>query len=242
VPRIAVIQAIVPARGGLSRERETYLRSACLTDAEITICLPRSSPRTLSSSYEDAVAAPEVIRLAREAEADGAHAVVINCTADTAVEAVREALSIPVVAVSEASFHLAAQLAHRFTVLTFADRIAPRFRSMAKRWGMSDQLASVRSVQIPLEALPGPSQLAEQLAAAAIAAIQHDGAQLLVLGCTDFETAGFELGSLLQASGMPVPVLKPYMIGMHLAESLVAMRLAQSKLSFPTPMQVSLDS
>jgi len=242
VTRIAVIQAVVPARGGLSQDREAYLRSICLTDAEITILLPRSSPRSLSSSYEDALAAPEVIRLAREAEADGAHAIVINCTADTAIEAVREALSIPVVAVSEASFHLAAQLAHRFTVLTFADRIAPRFRSMAQRWGMSNQLASVRSVQIPLESLPGSSTLAEHLAAVALEAIDHDGAQLLILGCTDFETAGSELGSLLQASGKAVPVLKPYMIGMHLAESLVAMRLAQSKISFPIPAQLGLES
>jgi allantoin racemase len=239
--RIDVIQANRPARGRLSPEREAAIRRTSLTGATVVIHVPDGGPRSIASAYEDALAAPHVIRLARLAEAEGADAVVVNCTADTGIEAAREALAIPVVGVSEAAFHLAAQLCHRFSVLTFAARIAPRFRAMAGRFGLADRLASVRSVELPLETLPDPDRLADDLASMAAQAIREDGAEAIILGCTDFELAAGEAGARLAAAGMEVPLLKPYDIGLHLAESLVSMRLTQSKRAFPTPRHLDPD-
>lgn len=232
--RIDVVQANRPS-GGVLPPAEAAIRRTASPGTRIEFRIPDSGPSSIASAYEDALATPRVLEAARAAEADGADAVVINCTADTGVAAAREALSIPVVGVSEASFHLAAQLAHRFSVLTFAERIGARFRAMAAEWGMAGRLASVRSVEQPLEGLAEAGSLAGDLAAAAAIAIRTDGAQLLILGCTDFELAGPALADRLRDAGLTVPLLRPFAIGLAQAETLVALGVSHSKRAYPTP-------
>ena len=235
VPRIDVIQANRPATGVLSPDREMAIRGAGLSGARIVIRIPKAGPTSIIGAYEDALAAPQVLTEVVKAEEEGADAVVINCTADTGVDGAREAVAIPVVGVAEAAFHLAAQLADRFAVLTFNARTARRFRSMAARYGMSDRLSGIRSVEIALEKLPDSETLAIELERAAVLAVKEDGAEAIILSCTDFELAAAPTRERLRASGVDVPLLKPFEIGLHQAESLIAMGLAHSKLTFKAP-------
>ena len=231
--RIDVIHANVPPRGKLSEARIKSIKTAGLPGTEIVIRLPDKGVTSISSRYEDALSAPGVLAMTLQAERDGADAVVINCTADTGVEAAREAVSIPVIGVSEASFYLAAQLAHRFSVLTFADRTALRFETMAHQWNLSHKLASVRSVEMPLETSFDEAELAGRLAQAAQACVTQDGAHLLILGCTDFERVSDLLTKQLAAIGICLPIVQPFLVGVQLAESLVTMGLSFSKLTYP---------
>ena len=177
-----------------------------------------------------------VLRQVVAAEGDGADAVVVNCTADTAVQAAREAVRIPVVGVSEASFHLAAQLSDQFAVLTFAARIAPRFRSMARSWGLAHRLVAVRTIETPLEQVSHSEALIEGLVSEIRSAVTENGAHLVILGCTEFELSAGRVASRLQDEGFDVPLVKPFQTGIHLAESLVAMGISHSKLSYPPPL------
>lgn len=233
--RIDVVQATVPAGGAIDPVRRKAIETAGSPGTDIVIRLPKGAPTSITSAYEDAVATPGVMAEAQAAEAEGADAVIINCTADTGAAGAREAMSIPVVAVSQAAFHLAAQLADSFSVLTFASRIAPRFFSMAHEWGMGRQLRSVRSVETPLEDINDHSALARDLAREATRCVQEDGAHLVILGCTDFELAAGSVRQSLAADGLHVPLLCPFAIGVRQAESLVAMGLSHSALSFPHP-------
>jgi allantoin racemase len=237
--RIDVIHANSPASGKLDEARASSIRAAGAPGTEITIRLPHHAPTSITSQYDDARAAPSVLEQVLAAAREGADALVINCTADTAVEAAREAVAIPVVGVSEAAMHLAAQLADRFSVLTFADRIAARFFAMARRLGMAHKLVSVRSVEMPLEEITDRGRLAADLAQVATACVREDGAHLIILGCTDFELATLETAAHLRRAGIEVPLLRPFAIGVRQAEMLVDLALSHSKLTYPLPRDLT---
>ncbi len=233
--RIDVIQATVPAAGALDPGRLRAIEQAGRPGTQITVRLPKGAPTSITSTYDDAMATPGVLAEIRAAAQEGAKAAVVNCTADTGVEAAREAVGIPVVAVSQAAFSLAAQLSDSFSVLTFAARIAPRFEAMARRWGMAHKLMSVRSVETPLETIDDHEALAKDLAREAELCVRQDGAHAIILGCTDFELAADAMAKHLKGRDIVIPLLRPFAIGVYLAEDLAAMRLSHSKLSFPTP-------
>ena len=195
--------------------------AAARPGTNLRIRIPAGAPTSITTSAEDARATPGVLSEIDAAEAEGAEAVIVNCTADTGVEEARRRVAIPVIGVSETAFHRAAQLAERFSVLTFAARIAPRFEAMAVRWGMAGRLASVRSVEMPLEDIEDFGLLAAALLDQADACVRKDGARVVVLGCTDFENAADLVEDGLAARGMRVPLLRPYDLGLREAERLV---------------------
>ena len=163
-------------------------------------------------------------------------AFVINCSADTGLAACREAVNIPVVGAAQPAFHLAAQLTHRFSVLSFLERVNQRFEEMAWNWGLAHKLASVRSVEIPLlNFFDEQDVLVQKLFDAGMQCIQEDGAHGLILGCTDFEDVYQPLKEKFQEANVPVVLFQPYVIGVYQAYQLVMMGISQSKLTYPRP-------
>jgi allantoin racemase len=234
--RIDVVMANIPKGDALPRERESRIRAAA-SGIEMAIHVPHVGPSSITSRYEDALAVPQVVKACSRAEQAGADAVVVNCTADTGVEAAREVVSIPVVGVTEAAFHLASQLSHRFSVLTFSERTTTRFEEMALRWGLNHKLASVRSVEIPLYDFAyganHQSQLVRRLVEAAMRCVQTDGAHLIILGCTAFEMVSEDLTVQFKEECLSIPILQPYLVGLRTAEILVRMGLLYSRLTYP---------
>lgn len=211
------------------------LEAAAGPGTEISVRFIEHGPRKIESEYEDALAVPGTIEAAQRAEREGMDAVLINCTADTGLAPCREAVQIPVVGPTIAAMHLAAQLAHRFSVLSFLDRVNERFESMAFRWGLAHKLASVRSVDMSvLDILHDDEKLARDLLEASLLC-QADGAHAVILGCTAFETVSSALNQLLAQAGVPMLVLEPFPIAVKQAEALVAMGLSHSKLTYPDP-------
>jgi len=227
--RIDVVLATRLGTGPADRVRLARMRAAGRAGVDIRVRIPDGAPTSITTAQQDARATPGVLAEILAAESDGADAVVVNCTADTGVRQARDLVSIPVVGVSESAFHLAAQLGDRFSVLTFAERIAPRFRSMARRWGMRRKLASVRSVETPLEEIADFEALGRSLLTQAELCLREDGAELIVLGCTDFENAADLLRDGLAEAGRPVPVLCPFELGMHQAAAMVDMHLGRRR-------------
>ena len=92
--------------------------AAARPDAEISVVGLDRGPASLESDYEDALAVPDILAKVRVAEAEGMDAVIIDCMADPGLSPARELASIPVVGPAQTAMHLAAVLAHRFSVLT----------------------------------------------------------------------------------------------------------------------------
>jgi allantoin racemase len=68
-----------------------------------------------------------------------------------------------------------------------------------------------------------------------LAAIKEDGAHVLVLGCTGMMGVAKEMEKLLKQDGYEVPVVDPAAASLKFAESLVSMKLKQSRLTYMSP-------
>ena len=192
----------------------------------VVINIPHG-PDSMESAYDEAIAAPYILQQVVSAETEGCDAVVIDCAADPALRAAREISELPVVSAGEASYHAAMMVAGKFSVITVLPTTANEISDHLKMYGFSSRVASVRSANVPVLALEDEQKAEEHLYAAARKAIDEDGAQAIVLGCTGMMAMRDSLEKRLG-----VPVIEPYLAAIQFAASLVRMKLRQSRLSY----------
>ncbi|HJX39396.1 MAG TPA: aspartate/glutamate racemase family protein [Anaerolineae bacterium] len=211
-------------------------RAAARPDTEMSLATLDKGPPSIESRYDEALAVPDVIAKVVRAELEGMDAAIIDCMGDPGLEAAREKVSIPVIGPAETSMHVAAMLAHRFSVITVLDTLVPAFDHHALKAGLTNGMVSVRTVGIPVLELNDHSRLLEALVEQSIRAVEDDGAHLLILGCTGM--AGLVPGLLagLERKGIAdVPVIDPTVLAVKVAEALVDLRLSHSKRTYPCP-------
>lgn len=184
-------------------------------------------PDSMESAYDEAIAAPYILQQVVSAETEGCDAVVIDCAADPALRAAREISELPVVSAGEASYHAAMMVAGKFSVITVLPTTANEISDHLRMYELSSRVASVRSANVPVLALEDEQEAEEHLYAAARKAIDEDGAQAIVLGCTGMMAMRDSLEKRLG-----VPVIEPYLAAIQFAASLVRMKLRQSRLSY----------
>jgi len=236
--KIRVINPVPNAIGTSYSKDIARLTEKARSGTDLSFCYIDQGKNSIESAYEDALAVPGTIRAAIKAEQEGMDAIVINCTSDTGLSPIRECVQIPVVAPTISSMYLAAQLAHRFSILTFLERTRVRFEEIAWNCGLSHRLASVRSIEVPLTDIIHGKELVKNLFTIGKICIEIDGAHALIMGCTAFELVSNQLRDVFAQSGIPVQLLDPYSIALHLAEDLVEMGISQSKLTYPFPKAI----
>jgi allantoin racemase len=232
--KICVIAPVV-LQGGPRASLQEFAPAAWPGSQVEVVSLDRG-PVSIESEYEDALAAPDIVAKAKAAEVNGFDAVIIDCMLDPGLGAAREQVSIPVVGPAQASMHLAAMLGASFSVITVLQRLVPPLHERARRYGVLDKLASVRAIEIPVLDLEGnPRAAVEPLVEQAVLAVEHDGAHGIVFGCTGMAGLARAVGEGLCQRKYRVPVIDPGIAALKVAETLVSLRLAHSKLTFPTP-------
>jgi allantoin racemase len=239
---IAVISPILAPEhneGAGSQRNSFRLRDCANIPADFTFHYIEEGPKFILNAYDDALAVPGLLRRAIAAERDGADAIVINCSADTGLRAVREAVSIPVFGPSETTMLYAAQLADRFCVLTFDARTVGRFERIADALGVRRNVDCIRSVELPFEEISdGHEKVVDALFYEIQDVFETRGCDGFMLGCTDFEDVSPELSERLKASNIDAVVLKPFEIAVHQAYITVLMGLKQGRKSYPAPTEI----
>ncbi len=232
--RIRVV-APVTTRSFVDSTEQTYV-TAARPDNEISVVGLDRGAASLESDYEDALAVPDLLNKVRAAEREGVDAVIIDCMADPGLRPARELVSIPVVGAAQASMHLAAILAHRFSVVTILDRDTPLIERMVRLYGLKDKFASTRPVDIPvLELDKDRDRLLEALIEESTGAVLQDGAHAIVFGCTGMKGLARRVQEGLAQRGCEVPVIDPSLAALKWAEGLVETGLAHSKRTYPHP-------
>lgn len=205
-------------------------------DLKISHSLLEVGPSSIESEFDEALAAPDSIRVAIEAENAGANAVVIDCMGDPGIHACREAVSIPVLGAGQTAMHLANMLGHRFSFITVLDRIRPMIDKIIGSYGLSHKYASFQSIDTPvLELAHDIAALNAALSEKAIVSIEEDGADAIILGCTGFLGCAEAMRATLLDAGYDVPVIDPIPAAIHMAEALIKAGLTHSKVSYPAP-------
>jgi len=240
--KIRIISAIVsPRQEGVSNEelerrrRESFERRKKLyklcPETEIDSVGIEKGPSSIESRYDEILAIPEIVKRAKEAEKEGVDACVVNCFADPGVRASREVVKMLVIGPCEASLLVASALCDKFSVITVLKNVVGPIEENAKIYGVSDKLVSVRAVDIPVHELHREEEkTAKALFEEGKKALEEDGAEAIILGCTGMTGMAEKLSKELG-----VPVIDPLPTAVKFAETLVALGHSHSKLAFPMP-------
>ena len=190
---------------------------------------------SIESSYDEMLNAPGIIKVAEKAQSDGFDGIITDCMCDPALDALREKLDIPVVGPGRISMLYAADLAHRFSIVTVLENVVPILENKVMEVGLGSKLASVRSVSIPVLDLTDAKKLTDALVDESIKAIEEDGAHAIVLGCTGMMGVADNLAETLKKKGYEVPVICPVAVAVKYLEMLIALNLKQSKKTYMPP-------
>jgi allantoin racemase len=166
--------------------------------------LDEGPPHLEYHMYEHEALSP-MLAIMREAEADGCHAGVIGCFYDGGLRELREALTMPVVGMAEASLLLASTMGHKFSIIVGRRKWIPKMSDNVVLQGFERRLASFRSVDMGIpEVAADPELFFDRVLAAGRLAVEEDGAEVIVL--SEIATPAFWERAQEE---LPVPLVDP---------------------------------
>lgn len=232
--KVRVVVPVLHSDELVGKARQEYQESASPGTELSVVCLANGT-NSIESEYDMALAQPDVIRLVREAEKDGIDACTIACFGDPGAAGAKELVSIPVVGEGEAAMHFASLLGSRFSIVITERSIFPMIRRMVRMAGMEHRFASLRAVDAGV--LDFSLACVPRAIDQAVAAVEDDGADVIVMGCTG---TGVDMARMIedgvkQRLGAYVPVIDPVKVTIKLAESLASIGMSHSKVAYPTP-------
>jgi allantoin racemase len=213
------------------KEVEKFASKGTEVDAE---CIEYGAA-SIESSYDEMLVAPGIIKVGEKAQSDGFNGIITDCMCDPALDALREKLDIPVVGPCRASLLYAADLAHRFSIVTVLENIRAIIENKVMEAGLGGKLASVRSINMPVLDLTNVKKLTDALVGESVKAIEDDGAHAIILGCTGMLGVEADLQDALKKKGYEVPVIYPVAIAVKYLETLILLKLKQSKRTYMPP-------
>jgi allantoin racemase len=168
----------VPIREELERIRRP--------DTELEVRSLGRGPDHLEYSCYEAAAVPDLLALLLEAEREGFDAAVIGCFYDTGLRPAREVTSrMAVAAPCESAVHIASTLGDSFSVIVGRRKWVPEMRDNVGRYGFGDRLASFKVLELGVHDFQADlSETHRRMLAAGREAVERDGAEVIVLGCT----------------------------------------------------------
>jgi allantoin racemase len=177
-------------------------RGAVAGDHQIVSATGRFGARYITTRASAAIAAHAALDALAEHGA-GCDAVLLACFGDPGLAALKELSPAPVVGMAEASCHAACRLGRRFSIVTGGLLWRPMLQEFVAGLGLADRLASVRCLaQTGGDIARDPGGSLAALAAEARAAVEADGADVVILG-----GAGLAGLAVPIADKVPVPVL-----------------------------------
>lgn len=218
-----------------NKETSEQIKQYASECTEVGVCNLDYGPESIESEYDVALCIPNLLEKAKEAEEEGYDGIIVDCFADPGVKAAREILNIPVVGPCESSMLIASSLAKSFSVVTVLPNVVSVIDNISKTLGVQPNVASIRFVHIPVLELDDKDRLKKALLEEMIKAIEHDDAHGLVLGCTGFMGLASELQEQLKQGGYDVPVIDPGFAATKMLETMIAMDVKQSRLTYMTP-------
>ena len=187
----------------------------------------------------DSFVLPEILQQMLEAEQSGMDAVIVDCMEDPGVEEGRRLVDIPVIGPGHAALNLAVTLGYRFSILYPLEQVR-LVEKLVQQHGLSSRLASVRYLACGLQGMRADTETTlGYLFDAAFAAVREDGAHVIVPACTLTSGLAVELGIRLRQRGYPVPVVDGSGAAVKLAEDLVDLKLAPSRITYPASLGIS---
>ncbi len=189
-------------------------RRAASAGTELVGITTKGGTRNIDSAFGDYLSGAFMIRTCLDAVAlHKPDAVVLAGFGRVGIDALKEALTIPVVSIAESSMAMACLLGHRFTTLTMLQQFIPYQQDLVRYYGFEAKCASVRAININVEEC----------------AINREKT------LREAGLCGYDV-ELSRLAG--IPVLDPVTVGVKVAESIVGLGVTHSKVrKFAHPPQ-----
>ena len=230
---MARIRIVIPVVSTHLRTSED-LQGMAQPGIDLSIAFIETGPPSIESHIDEAFAVPGMIPLALQAERDKIDGLVIDCMGDPGLAALRETVGIPVLGAAQTSMSVAANLAHRFGVVSVLAKLAPMYHDLADRYGYSRQYVGSRAISVPvLEIHENIEKVKKSLADAALELVQEDGAAAIILGCTGFFGCAEAIRAKLHGAGYDIPVIDPIPTTISIVGAMVHNGLSHSAISYP---------
>lgn len=163
-----------------------------------------------------------ILEKVEEVKAD---AVVLAGFGNVGVFALKEALNIPVISISEGTQTIACMLGHKYTVLTMLKQFIPYQEDLVRLYRLEQKCASVRAINVNVEkCVTDREETLKQLKEEILKIVEEDGAEVVMLGCAGL--CGYD-EALQELVGLPV--LDPVTVAVKVAEMMVETGLCHSK-------------
>ena len=214
-------------------------RRAASPGTEVVAVTTKGGTRNIDSAFADYLSGAYMIRTCLDSAAlHRPDAIVLAGFGRVGIDALKEALTTPVVSIAEASMAMACLLGHRFTTLTMLQQFIPYQQDLVRYFGFEPKCASVRAININVEeCVTDRERTLRELTEQIERIVAEDRAEVVILACAGL--CGYD-AELSRRAG--VPVLDPVSVGVKVAEGLVGLGLSHSKArKFAHPPQ-SLDS
>jgi len=186
------------------------------------------------SAYDVLLMDFSVVEAGLRAQEEGYSAVCIDTVSDSGLAALRSRLDIPVIAPGMSAFHMACMLGKKFSVITMWDEWFPLYEKTLTEYRLWERVASLRSIKTRpdlKELLGGKEEVVfAKLEAAALKAMEEDGADVIVLGSTTMHQSHAYLSERL-----PIPVINPGQVSYKLCELMLSLGLSHSRKAYPAP-------
>jgi len=227
--RILVINPVT-TKEWLEEDRE-YFRGITDEETELEVVGIEKGPKSIETFHDAVYAGPEILRLVKE-KSNTVEAIVINCFADPAVDAAREITDKVVLGPAETSMSIALHLGSKFSVISTFANTSSWVRLQAIKFGVESRLASAIGVDIPvLELEKDSKKTVDEIVKGAERAIELDGAEVIILGCTGMAALAQKVRERLN-----VPLIEPAATTLKMAELLVKLGLRHNRgKSYLTP-------
>ena len=158
--------------------------------------------------------------------------------------------NVVVTANAFSQMHIASMLGNKFSVIDLAESHNMYYYNLVVQHRFADRCASIRNINYPLHS-PGytshylllherekaacgePSQAVEDAVREAVTAIEEDGAEVIVCGCSGTFWLQPYLQQRLNDLGWEVPVLEGFSCAIVLAKTMIDLGVNVSGLNFP---------
>ena len=193
------------------------------TDAEVVRL--EGAPISIESATDGAMSVPALLERVRWANRECFDAVIIACFSDPGLEPAREVSEVLVLGIQQTTLAVATMLGHKYTILTpLSSRIASKEQDV-RRFRLDASCASVRALDLSVSQTEEDPELTKRrVKEVARAAIEQDGAEIVILGCAGMVGYADELEKELG-----IVVLDPTSVTLKVAEGLAELGIRHSK-------------
>jgi allantoin racemase len=198
-------------------------------DTELTVVNIKYGPESIECEYDEAYSSPHLINEAAKSE-ENFDAVIIYCFSNPGLEGAKEKLSIPVVGIGEAAQIMSMFIGDRVGIITTIENSVNKQWRKTKILGTYSKIVAIEALDIPVLEYKNEDRLFDFISKKTKLLIQNHNIDTLILGCGSINIIKEKLSERFN-----IPIIIPGEAAVKVAESLVKMKISQSKRAYMFP-------